>query len=49
MFKHAFCDPLLAMLVAGWFMWSTLREVLAAHQALLTPERMICDHAHTTF
>jgi Co/Zn/Cd efflux system component len=44
-FEQSFFDPLIALLIAGWFMWSTLKEVLASHQELLAPERMICDHA----
>jgi cobalt-zinc-cadmium efflux system protein len=37
-------DPVTAGVVAGWLIWSTLREMLASHEALLWPEEAVCGH-----
>ena len=41
---QVFFDPVTAFVVAGWLIWSTLREMLAAHEALLWPEEAVCGH-----
>jgi cobalt-zinc-cadmium efflux system protein len=37
-------DPLVAALVAIWFMTSTGREVMASGHALIWPDRIVCCH-----
>jgi cobalt-zinc-cadmium efflux system protein len=39
-----FFDPMAALVVAVWIIWSTLREMLASHDALLWPEEPVCGH-----
>jgi Co/Zn/Cd efflux system component len=39
-----FFDPMAAFVVAVWIIWSTLREMLASHEALLWPEEPVCGH-----
>ena len=48
---QGFFDPVTAVVVAGWLIWSTLREMLVSHEALLWPEKPVCGHlveAHVT-
>jgi cobalt-zinc-cadmium efflux system protein len=40
--RRCFFDPLAAVVVAVWIIWSTLREMLASHEALLWPEEPVC-------
>ena len=37
-------DPVIAFGVALWMIWSTLREMLGSHEALLWPEEPVCGH-----
>jgi cobalt-zinc-cadmium efflux system protein len=39
-----FFDPMAAFVVAVWIIGSTLREMLASHEALLWPEELVCGH-----
>ena len=39
-----FFDPVTALVVAVWLIGSTLREMLASHEALLWPEEAVCGH-----
>ena len=39
-----FFDPMAAFVVAVWIIWSTLREMLVSHEALLWPEEPVCGH-----
>jgi cobalt-zinc-cadmium efflux system protein len=41
---QSFFDPMAALVVAVWIIWSTLREMLASHDALLWPEEPVCGH-----
>ncbi len=40
-----FFDPVAAFVVAVWIIWSTLREMLASHEALIWPEEPVCGHS----
>jgi cobalt-zinc-cadmium efflux system protein len=41
---QSFFDPMAALVVAGWIIWSTLQEMLASHDVLLWPEEPVCGH-----
>jgi cobalt-zinc-cadmium efflux system protein len=43
-----FFDPLMAVLMALWMNWGTLREILGSHAALLWPEEPVCGHLADT-
>jgi Co/Zn/Cd efflux system component len=42
---YYFFDPLIAPKIAVWFMASTSREVLASHEELIWPEKIVCGHS----
>lgn len=42
---YPFFDPLIAGMVAVWFMVSTGREVSASHEELIWPEKIVCGHS----
>jgi cation diffusion facilitator family transporter len=42
--NYSFFDPLIAGAVAVWFILSTGREVLASHDELIWPEKIVCCH-----
>jgi len=44
-FKQSFFDPLCALLIAAFFVFSTLREIITSRDDLIWPGRMTCDHA----
>ena len=37
-------DPLVALLVASWIMWSTGREVMRSREQLIWPTELVCGH-----
>ena len=37
-------DPLVALLLALWFIISTVREVVSSHEELIWPEKVLCGH-----
>jgi cobalt-zinc-cadmium efflux system protein len=41
---RSFFDPLVALIIALWVLWSTLSEVLSSHEQLIWPETLICSH-----
>jgi len=41
---YSFFDPLIAGMVAVWFIVSTGREVLESHDELIWPEKIVCCH-----
>lgn len=41
---YAFFDPLVAAVIALWIIITTGREVLASHDELVWPERIVCCH-----
>jgi cobalt-zinc-cadmium efflux system protein len=47
-FKKPFFDPACALAIAGFFIYSTVREVLASSDELLWPGRMTCEHGAAT-
>jgi cobalt-zinc-cadmium efflux system protein len=42
---HSFFDPLVALLVALWFIASTLWAVIDAKEELIWPEKITCGHS----
>jgi hypothetical protein len=42
---RTFFDPLIACGVAIWLIVSTLREVNASREELISPEKISCGHA----
>jgi cation diffusion facilitator family transporter len=45
---YSLFDPAIAGIVAVWFIWSTVREVIASHDELIWPEKIVCGHpSHT--
>jgi Co/Zn/Cd efflux system component len=40
----SFFDPLVALLVASWFLWSTAREVIQSREELIWPTQLVCGH-----
>ena len=42
---RTFFDPIIAGAIAVWIIVSTLREVLASHEELMWPEKIVCGHA----
>ena len=40
-------DPLIAILTALWFIWSTVKEITASGDQLLWPENAVCRHQFT--
>jgi cobalt-zinc-cadmium efflux system protein len=42
---QSFFDPLVAAGIAAWIVVSTLREVLASRDELISPEKLVCGHA----
>jgi len=40
-----FFDPLMALLIACWLIWSTLSEVCSSHNQLIWPYEMMCGHS----
>jgi len=43
---RSYFDPLVALLVAFWFVVSTLRAVIGAGEELIWPEKIACGHSH---
>ncbi len=41
--KYIF-DPLIAVAIGVWFIWSTVQEVLTSREQLLWPEDAVCKH-----
>jgi len=41
-------DPLVALLVASWIMWSTGREVMRSREQLIWPTELVCGHGTET-
>jgi cobalt-zinc-cadmium efflux system protein len=41
-------DPLIAGAIALWFIASTLKEVVASHEELIWPEKIVCGHGEDT-
>jgi cobalt-zinc-cadmium efflux system protein len=41
---RSFFDPLVALLIASWIMWSTSREVIQSRGDLIWPEQLVCGH-----
>jgi Co/Zn/Cd efflux system component len=41
---RAFFDPLVALLVASWIMWSTSLAVIQSREELIWPEQLDCGH-----
>jgi cobalt-zinc-cadmium efflux system protein len=41
---YAVLDPLVALVVAIWFIATTSREVIGSRDELIWPERLVCDH-----
>ena len=39
-----FFDPLVALLVACWILWSTGREVMQSREQLIWPTELVCGH-----
>lgn len=37
-------DPLVALVIASWIMWSTSRGVLQSREELIWPEELMCGH-----
>ncbi len=37
-------DPLVAILIAAWIVWSTVQEVIISRDQLLWPEDAVCKH-----
>ena len=37
-------DPLIALGIGGWLIWSTLAEVRGSHEQLMWPEELQCGH-----
>jgi cation diffusion facilitator family transporter len=37
-------DPLIAILIALWFIWSTVKEIMKSAEQLLWPEDAVCKH-----
>ena len=37
-------DPAIALLVALWLAWSTVKEIVSSGQDLLWPEDAVCEH-----
>jgi Co/Zn/Cd efflux system component len=37
-------DPLVALLVASWIIWSTGREVMRSRDQLIWPTELVCGH-----
>jgi cobalt-zinc-cadmium efflux system protein len=44
-FERSLFDPLCALGIAAFFIYSTLREVITSRDELLWPGRMVCDHS----
>jgi len=42
---RSFFDPLVAGGIAAWIIVSTVREVLASRDELISPEKLVCGHA----
>lgn len=43
--ERFFFDPLIALLIACWIIWSTLSEVRNSHEQLIWPEEISCGHS----
>jgi cobalt-zinc-cadmium efflux system protein len=41
---HSFFDPLVALGIASWMIWSTALEVIQAREELIYPEQLVCGH-----
>jgi len=41
---RSFFDPLVALVIASWIMWSTSREVIQSRGDLIWPEQLVCGH-----
>jgi Co/Zn/Cd efflux system component len=37
-------DPLVALVIASWIMWSTVLEVIQSREELIWPEQLVCGH-----
>jgi cation diffusion facilitator family transporter len=42
---YSFVDPLVAGAIALWIIVTTAHEVLASHDELIWPDKIVCDHA----
>jgi cobalt-zinc-cadmium efflux system protein len=42
------CDPIVALLIAAFFIWSALRAVIASREKLVWPEKLSWDHGAET-
>jgi Co/Zn/Cd efflux system component len=42
---YSIFDPLIAAGIAGWIIFSTVREVFASSDELLWPEKIVCGHS----
>jgi len=40
----SFFDPLMALCIASWIIWTTVQEVASSREGLLWPEDAICGH-----
>lgn len=41
---HCVFDPLIALVIAAWIIWSTALEVLRSREELINPEQLVCGH-----
>lgn len=41
---RSFFDPLVALLIAAWIIWSTSLAVIQAQEELIWPEQLVCGH-----
>jgi cobalt-zinc-cadmium efflux system protein len=41
---RSFFDPLLALVIAVWLLWTTALEVLQSREELIWPEQLVCEH-----
>lgn len=40
-------DPLIALLIASWIIWTTVQAVISSREELLWPENAVCGHGLT--
>lgn len=41
---RSFFDPLVALLIASWIIWSTALEIIQSREELIWPEQLVCGH-----
>jgi Co/Zn/Cd efflux system component len=41
---HSFFDPLVALVIASWILWSTVLEVIQSREELIYPAQLVCGH-----